>query len=160
MATGTWYAPVRRSRDRKLATKDTKDTKGIEMEGETLTHRILGCAVKVHKTLGIGFLEKVYENALVHELKKAGLFVEQQKPLAVYYDGIVVGDYVADIIVENSVVLELKAVSAFASEHMACCMNYLRATNLPVCLLINFGKMVIQVKRVVGDSYIDYPVEL
>jgi GxxExxY protein len=130
------------------------------MEESTLTNRILACAVKVHKALGIGFLEKVYENALVHELKKAGLSAEQQKPIPVFYDGICVGDYVADIVVENTVLLELKAVSGFAPEHTACCINYLRATSLPVCLLLNFGKTTIQIKRIVGDTYIDYPVDL
>src|SRR5438477_12546940 len=106
-------------RPRELATKVTKHTKGLNLEKQKLTDQILGCAVKVHKTLGVGFLEKVYENALVHELRKAGLFVERQKPIAIFYDGINVGDYCADIIVENTVILDLKAVSAFSPNHTA-----------------------------------------
>jgi len=128
-----------------------------EMEKGSLSDRVLACAVKVHKKLGPGFLEKVYENALMIELRKDGLFAEQQKGVPVYYEGEIVGDFVADIIVENKLIIELKAVSAFCGEHAACCMNYLRATNHPVCLLLNFGKTTLQIKRFVGESYIDSP---
>jgi GxxExxY protein len=120
-----------------------------------LTERILGAAMRIHNALGAWFLEKVYENALVHELRKMGLVVEQQRPIPVFYDGIRVGDYVADIIVEGKVLLELKAISGFSDEHTAVCLNYLRCTNLPVCLLINFGKPPLQFKRLVGDTYIN-----
>ena len=126
------------------------------MEKGSLSDRVLACAIAVHKKLGIGFLEKVYENALMIELKKAGLFAEQQKPTPIYYERELVGDYVADIIVENTLIVELKAISAFSSEHSACCMNYLRATELPVCLLLNFGKTTLQIKRFVGESYPNY----
>ncbi len=127
------------------------------MEKGTLSDRVLACAVKVHKTLGVGFLEKVYENALMIELKKAGILAEQQKPTPIYYEGELVGDYVADIVVENALIIELKAVSAFCNEYSACCLNYLKATNLPVCLLLNFGKTTLQIKRFVGESYFNQP---
>ncbi len=127
------------------------------MEKQTLRDCVLACAVKVHKTLGVGFLEKVYENALMLELNKAGLKAEQQRSVPVYYEGHIVGDFYADIIVDDTLILELKAVKAFANEHSACCMNYLRCTNLPVCLLLNFGQTIIQIKRLVGDTYINYP---
>jgi GxxExxY protein len=118
-----------------------------------LTEKIIGCAMKVHNTLGAGFLEKVYENAMVHELRKNGLFVEQQKPIPVFYDAVCVGDYVADLIVEGKVLVELKAISGLIDEHTAICLNYLRCTKLGVCLLINFGKPRLQFKRLVSDVY-------
>lgn len=120
-----------------------------------LTERIIGCSITVHNALGIGFLEKVYENALILELGADGLTVEQQKPIPVRYRDTVVGDYIADLIVAGKVLVELKTVSALASVHTSVCMNYLRATNLPVCLLINFGKPRLEWKRMVGDSYIN-----
>jgi GxxExxY protein len=94
-------------------------------------------------------LEKVYENALVHELRKSGLAVKQQYAMAVLYDGSVVGDYAADVLVEDLVLVELKAVKAMDEVHMAQCMNYLKATGLRVCLLLNFGRPQLQVKRIV-----------
>jgi GxxExxY protein len=127
------------------------------LEKQLLSERVLACAVRVHKILGIGFLEKVYENALLRELRKAGLFVEQQKPITVLYDGDIVGEFVADLVIENTLILELKAIRKFSRRHVACCMNYLRATRLPVCLLLNFGDTRIQIKRIVGDSYINCP---
>ena len=116
-----------------------------------ITEKIIGCAYKVGNGLGCGFLEKCYENALAHELRKAGLRVEQQVPLKVWYDGIVVGEYVADLIVEGAVLVELKAIQALENVHSAQCINYLAATRLPVCLLINFGKRV-DVKRIAGPT--------
>lgn len=118
-----------------------------------LTESIIGAAMKVHNALGAGFLEKVYENALVHELREMGFSVQQQCPIPVLYDGICVGDYIADIIVEGKVLLELKTMTGFSNEHTAICLNYLRCTNLPVCLLINFGKPRMEFKRFVGDTY-------
>jgi GxxExxY protein len=119
-----------------------------------ITEKIIGCAYRVANELGCGFYEKVYENALVHELRKIGLAVEQQKGLTVRYDGVVVGEYVADLIVEGSVVVELKAIRALDEVHAAQCINCLAATGLPICLLINFSTRV-QVKRFVrrGASF-------
>ena len=116
-----------------------------------ITENIIGCAYRVASKLGCGFLEKCYENALVHELRKAGLKVEQQVQMKVWYDDIIVGEFVADLIVEGVVLVELKAIESLASIHSAICINYLAATKLPVCLLINFGKRV-DVKRLAGPT--------
>ena len=114
----------------------------------SLTETIIGCAYRVANTLGCGFLEKVYENALAHELRKAGLSVQQQARTEVHYDGVVVGDYVADLIVEGAVLLELKAGKAIEDVHLAQCLNYLKATGLKLGLLLNFGTPRIQIKRI------------
>ena len=118
---------------------------------DQITEQIIGCAFAVARTLGSGFLEKVYENALAHELRKVGLVVEQQRAIKVYYDGAVVGEYVADLLVAGRVLVELKAVSALEEVHRLQCLNYLRATGLKVCLLLNFGSLRLQVKRVVNQ---------
>ena len=114
-----------------------------------ITEHIIGCAYTVGNQLGCGFLEKVYENALAHELRKAGLGADQQQAIEVRYDGVVVGDYMADLLVEKCVVVELKAVKALDDVHLAQCLNYLKATGLHVCLLINFGNPKVEVRRVV-----------
>ncbi len=116
---------------------------------DPLTEQIIGCAYTVANQLGHGFMEKVYENALAHELRKAGLHAIQQQGIEVHYDGIVVGDFAADIVVENRVIVELKATKSLEDVHLAQCLNYLKATGLPVCLLMNFGVPKIVVKRIV-----------
>jgi len=116
-----------------------------------LSEKIIGCAYTVANTLGAGFLEKVYENAFAHELRKQGLEVAQQSGITVYYDGIVAGEYIADLLVENEILVELKAVKSLDNVHMAQCMNYLKATKLQACLLINFGVPHIEVKRIVNS---------
>jgi len=118
-------------------------------EMDKLSERIIGCAYAVSNKLGAGFLEKVYENALAHELRKAGLHVEQQKHLRIVYDGVVVGDYSADLLVEKRVLVELKASKAFDEIHLAQCLNYLKATGLTLCLLLNFRTPRVDVRRVV-----------
>lgn len=117
---------------------------------DSITENVIGCAFTVANTLGSGFLEKVYENALAHELREAGLSVQQQQPISVRYKGVVIGEFLADLLVENSVIVELKCAKAFDEVHMAQCLNYLKATGLKVCLLINFGSPKIEVKRVVN----------
>lgn len=112
-----------------------------------LTRRIIGCAYTVSNDLGAGFLEKVYENALAYEFKTNRLCVQQQQPIEVLYQGVVVGEYVADLLVEKFVLVELKAVKAIDKIHSAQCLNYLKATGLPICLLINFGQPKIEIKR-------------
>jgi GxxExxY protein len=112
-----------------------------------LTEQVIGCAFKVSNGLGCGFLEKIYENALAHELRKAGLTVQQQYPIIVRYDGVIVGDYIADLVVEGTVMLELKAYRDLDDIHSAQCLNYLKATEFPVCLLLNFGTQRLQIKR-------------
>ena len=121
------------------------------MDIDQITEKIIGCAYIVAGKLGPGFLEKVYENALAHELRKTVLSCSQQVPLKVIYDGVIVGDYVADLVVENSVMVELKTVKALDEIHFAQCLNYLKATGLKVCLLINFGTTKIQIKRIVNN---------
>ena len=122
-----------------------------EKRFDGITEKIIGCAYRVGSKLGCGFLEKCYENALVYELHKLGLRVQQQVPLKVWYEDVVVGEYVADLIVEDVVLVELKAISGLESIHSAICINYLTATRLPVCLLINFGRRV-DVKRIAGPT--------
>jgi GxxExxY protein len=115
-----------------------------------VTERIIKCVYIVANTLGSGFLEKVYENALAHELKKSGFLVEQQKMIQVRYDGIVVGDYMADLLVQNAVLVELKAVKVLDNIHIAQCLNYLKATGFKVCLLLNFGTPKVQIRRLMN----------
>jgi len=111
-----------------------------------ITDKIIGAAYEVHGVLGQGFLEKVYENALAVELRRAGLEVEQQRPITVRYKNEVVGDYFADLVVEGAVIVELKATRSIEPVHEVQLVNYLRATRLQVGILINFGKSV-TVKR-------------
>ncbi|MCB9076640.1 MAG: GxxExxY protein [Anaerolineaceae bacterium] len=116
------------------------------MNDDELTHKIIGAAYKVHNQLGAGFLEKVYENALRLELNKQGLVVEQQVPIAVYYENEIVGDYYADLWVEKRIIVEIKAIRSLTKEHEVQLVNYLTATGLDTGLLLNFGPSV-QVKR-------------
>ncbi len=115
------------------------------------TRRIIGAAYEVANNLGCGFLEKVYENALAHELGQIGLSFEQQKSVSVYYRRAVVGVYTADLLVNATVVVELKAVKAIDEIHEAQCLNYLKATGQRVCLLLNFGSPKLQIRRLVLD---------
>ena len=105
-----------------------------------VTEKIIKCFYKVYNELGFGFLEKVYQNALYFELKKSGFFCETQKQIKVYYQETEVGIYYADIIVNNSVILELKAAEAIIEEHEFQLINYLKATEIEIGLLLNFGK--------------------
>jgi GxxExxY protein len=112
-----------------------------------LSERIIGCAFRVSNTLGTGFLEKVYENALAHELGNAGLAVAQQHGIVVHYNGVAVGHYTVDLLVEGTVISELKAINALDSVHTSQCLNYLKATGLLLCLLLNFGKSRLEIRR-------------
>ena len=123
----------------------------INMEVDQVTERIIGCAYRVSNQLGSGFLEKVYENALALELRNNGLRVDQQHGIQVTYEGAVVGEFVADLLVDDRVVVELKAAKALDDIHLAQCLNYLKATGLSVCLLINFGRPKVQIKRIVNN---------
>ena len=116
------------------------------MKHQDLTAKIIACAYKVHNTLGFGFLEAVYQNALLIELMKAGLQAEKEKKIKVYYQNQLVGDYAADIIVEDTVILELKSVKDLHPAHSAQLINYLKATGMEIGLLINFAESV-QIKR-------------
>jgi GxxExxY protein len=121
------------------------------MKYREVTAKIINCAYKVHRELGFGFLESVYQNALAIELIKAGLQVEKEKKIQVNYDGQVIGDFVADILVDEKVILELKSVKEIHPAHEAQLINYLKATGIEVGLLINFGERV-EIKRKVLDG--------
>ena len=113
-----------------------------------LSGRVIGCAITVSKHLAPGYLEKVYENALFYELTKQRLRVERQVRLDVYYDGIVVGHFIADMVVNNTIILELKAADGISEDHIAQALNYLTTTGSPLCLILNFGEPVLSIKRV------------
>ena len=113
-----------------------------------LSRQVIGCAFTVLNVLGAGFPENVYENALTLELRKAGLAVEQQHGLAVLYNDTVVGEYVVDLLIEQALLVELKAVKALDQAHHAQCINYLKASGLRVGLLLNFGTPRLEIKRI------------
>ena len=115
-----------------------------------LSGLVIGCAFTVLNTRGAGFMEKVHETALTHELRKTGLAVAQQPAITVLYDGRTVGAYVADLLVEQALLVELKATKALDPAHRAQCFNYLKATRLPLCLLLNFGNPSLEIKRIVN----------
>jgi len=121
------------------------------MKHEQLTEQIIKAFYKVYNILGYGFLEKVYENALYIELTNMGFKVEKQKSILVYYEETEVGVYYADLLVEDLIIVELKAVEAIATEHYVQLVNYLKATNMEVGLLLNFGKKP-EVKRKIFDN--------
>ena len=117
------------------------------MKHQDLTAKIIESAYKVHSKLGFGFLESVYQNALLIELEKAGLKAKKEAPVKVFYEERIVGDYIADIIVEDKVILELKSIKDLHPAHEAQLTNYLKATGVEVGLLINFGSDRVDVKR-------------
>ena len=121
------------------------------MQHSEITEKIIACAYKVYNTIGHGFLESVYEKCMLIELAETGLNVETQKPLKVLYKGRVVGDFVADMVVDDTVIVELKSVSKIIKAHEIQLVNYLVTTNKPVGLILNFAKDKVEVKRKVKD---------
>ena len=121
------------------------------MKHEQVTEKIIQAFYKVYNTLGYGFLERVYENAMAIELATMGFKVEKQKKILVYYFGNIVGDYCADMVVEEIVTVELKANECLIEENEHQLVNYLKATNIEVGLLLNFGKKP-QIKRKIFDN--------
>lgn len=119
------------------------------LEHEELTYKIRGCAYEVYRELGAGFLEKVYENALVFELEKKGLHVERQKSISVNYKDEIVGEFVIDLLVESKIIIELKAVSKILPVHEAQLLNYLKAANIKLGLLVNYYYPKAVVKRII-----------
>ncbi|HEX5397580.1 MAG TPA: GxxExxY protein [Verrucomicrobiae bacterium] len=117
-------------------------------ETNQITKAVIGAAYTVGNTLGSGFLEKVFENALAMEIRKTGLQIVQQHPINVKYEGAIVGEFAADLLVQGEVLIELKAVKSLDEIHLAQCLNYLKATGLRVCLLINFGAPRVEIKRI------------
>ena len=122
------------------------------MKYQEITSKIIKCAYTVHKNLGFGFLENVYQNALMIEVANADLYAEKEKKIQVLYNGQVVGDYVADIVVEKKIICELKSTKEINPAHEAQLVNYLKATGLEVGLLINFGEQV-RVKRKIFNKH-------
>jgi len=129
-----------------------KSVSKSKMKYQELTENIIKAAYTVHNTLGYGFLEKVYQNALVIELAKRGIKADSEKPIKVFYEGQIVGDYLCDLIVDDKVILELKAVKELNDIHEVQLVNYLKATGVEVGLLINFGPSV-KIKRRVFDNF-------
>ena len=117
------------------------------MDIEMLVKKVMACAVNIRKHLGPGYLESVYKNAMLVELEKNGLTYEVEKPINVYYEKVLVGEFKADIVVEGSLILELKAVSSLHVAHEIQLVNYLTATGIDDGLLINFGSEELQFKR-------------
>jgi GxxExxY protein len=120
-----------------------------QLAHEELTGRIIACAIAVHKALGPGFLESIYEAAMMVELKRAGLKVEPQKILPIFYLEVLVGEHRLDLLVEDKIVVELKAISELEDIHFAIVRSYLKAINLEHGLLLNFATMPLTVKRVI-----------
>lgn len=112
-----------------------------------LSHTVIGSAFTALNALGVGLLGKVYENALAYEIRRRGLTVEQQRVVRIHYDGVIVGEYFADMIVEDRLIVELKVARAFEDAHTAQCLTYLKAIGLPLGLLLNFGKTRLEIKR-------------
>ena len=121
------------------------------MEYKDVTETLIGCAYRVYNKMGFGFLESVYEKCLLIELRKAGLDVESQKPVTVYYENEIVGEFVADIIVNDTIILELKSVRRIIKAHEVQLVNYLVATGKPVGLILNFGERKVEIKRKIKE---------
>ena len=124
-----------------------KPARGLEYED--LTEKIIGCAIEVHKKLGPGFLESIYENALIIELQRQNLRVEQQREVAIRYDVTEVGRHRLDLIIDDTIVVELKAVKNIEDVHFAIVKSYLKALGKEHGLIINFSKKILDVKRVI-----------
>jgi len=126
---------------------------GSNREHKKLTEQIIGCAYKVYNAMGFGFVESVYEKCVVIALRKAGLIVECQKAINVYYDGELVGEFIADLLVNDTIIVELKSVRQLVQAHEVQLVNYLVATGKPIGLLINFGESKVDVKRKYKDFH-------
>ena len=125
--------------------------KEADMEYKEITEKVIGCAFRVYNQMGFGYLESIYEKCMHIELKKAGLKFEPQHPIAVYYDDIIVGEFAADIVVEEVVIVELKSVKRIVKAHEMQLVNYLTSTGKPVGLIVNFGELKVEIKRKVKD---------
>ena len=145
-ADGRQWPPIKPERNQASEDRDQR-----RLELDRITQQIIGCIHQVSRSFGAGFLEKVYENALLVELQQRGLQVAQQHRIEVRYKDVLVGEFVADILVEGCVIVEVKAVRALEEIHSAQCLNYLRATGHQVCLLVNFGTSRATLKRIVHD---------
>jgi len=125
------------------------DTNENKILYKDLSYKIVGLAMQVHNKLGFGFSEKVYENALMVLFGREGIQAKQQTPITVYFEGEVVGDYYADILVEDKIILELKSAEEIADAHRSQVLNYLKATGLQLAIILNFGKEGLEYERLV-----------
>ena len=125
----------------------------MSMKNEELTHKIIGCAMKVHNTLGNGFQEVIYQRALAIEMEKQGLGFKREMEMTIYYEGIDIGTRRVDFFVEEVIMVELKALIKLEDVHLAQAMNYCQAYNLPIGLLINFGAKSLEFKRVYNVNH-------
>ncbi len=123
------------------------------MKHEELTHKIIGCAMKVHSTLGNGFQEVIYQRALAIEFQKQGISYQREMEMTIYYEGEDIGTRRVDFFVEENIMVELKAVINLEDEHLAQAMNYCQAYNMPIGLLINFGSKSLTFKRVYNVNH-------
>ena len=119
------------------------------MDLDSLTEAVIGAAYEVSNTLGAGFLENLYERALINELTLRGIAVQSQVCYQVSYKGQIIGEYIADLLVEDCLLVELKCVDRFAPIHLAQCLNYLKATGLPLVLLLNFQHSKVECRRII-----------
>jgi len=132
----------------------------MKMKYEDITHKIIGCAMKVHSTLGNGFQEVIYQRAMAIEMQKQGLGFQREMEMTIFYDGIDIGTRRVDFFVEDKIMVELKALTVLEEVHLAQAMNYCQAYNLPIGLLINFGAKSLEFKRVYNLTHPenkDYP---
>lgn len=125
------------------------DTNEDKILYKDLSYKIVGLAMQVYNKLGYGFLEKVYENALMVLFRREGIQAKQQAPMTVYFEGQAVGDYYADILVENKIILELKSAEEIVDSHRSQVLNYLEATELQLAIILNFGKEMLEYERLV-----------
>lgn len=120
-----------------------------ELIHKELVYRVVGCAMKVHRELGYGFLEKVYENALMYLLNKENIRARQQYPVSVLFEDKIVGEYIADILIEDKILIEIKTVEKTINVHCAQVLNYLKATGIRLGLLVNFGPQKLEYERII-----------
>ncbi len=120
-----------------------------EILHKDLSYKIVGLAMQIHSELGFGFLEKVYENSMMVLFRRENIMAKQQAPISVSFEGEIVGDYYADILIEDKIILELKAIEKITDAHKAQAINYLKATGLKLASIINFGKQRLEYERIV-----------
>jgi GxxExxY protein len=125
------------------------DTNEGKILFQDLSYKIVGLAMEVHRQLGYGFLEKVYENALMVLFRREGIQAKQQHPITVHFEGEEVGHYTVDILVEGKIILEIKSSERLVDAHRAQALNYLKATGLRLAILLNFGKRKLEYERLV-----------
>ena len=120
-----------------------------ELIHKELVYEVVGCAMKVHRELGYGFLEKVYENSMMVLLNKKSIKAKQQFPVPVHFENVIVGEYFADFMIEDKILVELKTVEKITNVHFAQLLNYLKATGIKLGLLINFGPRKLEYERII-----------